>query len=117
MSTDGSKQGSGPQDNVPQESVQTNPNWDTGGEKTPSQAQQDRHWQQVSDDNRDAGTASPTTGTPDASAPSLTGQHDRNPSTYGGMAAGLPASGATTNPNTAADAEKTGGSEEPASST
>ncbi|WP_034385179.1 hypothetical protein [Deinococcus sp. YIM 77859] len=97
--------GTGPQDNVPQESIKTNPNWDTGGEKTPSQEQQDHHWNQVSDDHRDAGTETPVTGTPNPPAPSVQGEHDRNPSTYGGLQGGLPASGATTDPDRTADGE------------
>ena len=96
----------GPENNVPQERVQNNPNWDSGGEKTPSQDQEKRHWEQVDDDNRNAGGNTPTTGTPDAPAPSASGEHDRNPSTYGGLEGGLPASGATTHPDRQVDGEE-----------
>lgn len=91
--------GTGPQDNVPQENIETNANWDTGSEKTPSQNQENQYWDQVGDDNRDGGAGTPTTGTPNTPTPSMTGEHARNPSTYGGMEGGLPASGATTNPD------------------
>ncbi|GAA5533247.1 hypothetical protein E5F05_09675 [Deinococcus metallilatus] len=96
----------GPQDNVPQERVQTNPNWDTGGEKTPSERKQDRYWDQVNDDNRDAGAGTPTTGNPQDDQAGVIGAQDRNPSTYGGMEAGLPASGATTDPDKTTDGEQ-----------
>ncbi|GAA5512569.1 hypothetical protein Dcar01_01285 [Deinococcus carri] len=96
----------GPQDNVPQERIKTNPNWDTGGEKTPSEGQQDRYWDQTSDDNRDAGADTPTTGQSQDDEASVTGVRDRNPSTYGGMEGGQPASGATTNPDKTVDGEQ-----------
>jgi hypothetical protein len=106
MSTGDPKSGIGPQDNVPQEQVQTNPNWDTGGEKTPSREQQDGYWEQVSDEHAHAGEATPTTGLPNAHAPSVTGQHDHHPSTYGSMEHGQPASGAMTNPEKTVDADE-----------
>lgn len=106
MSAGDPTRGTGPQDNVPQEQVQTNPNWDTGGEKTPSQDQENRYWDQVDDENREAGEDTPTTALPDAPEPSAVGQHDRNPSTYGGMEHGQPASGATTNPEETVDANE-----------
>lgn len=105
MSTGDPESGTGPQDNVPQEQVQTNPNWDTGGEKTPSQDQQDRHWDQVDDGNRDAGAGTPVTPNAVAEQESMVGGQDRNPSTYGGMGQGQPASGAMTNPDKTVDAD------------
>lgn len=100
------KSGTGPQDNVPQEQVQTTPTWDTGGEKTPSREQKDDYWEQVDDANADAGAHTTATGVPDGAAPSMMGQHDRNPSTYGGMEHGQPASGATTDPGKTVDADE-----------
>ncbi|EYB69751.1 hypothetical protein DEIPH_ctg002orf0079 [Deinococcus phoenicis] len=98
--------GTGPQDNVPQEQVQTNANWDTGGEKTPSQGKQDRYWDQTSDSNRDAGAGTAVTADDQPGDQSVTGAQDRNPSTYGGMGEGLPASGATTSPDKTVDGEQ-----------
>lgn len=96
----------GPQDNVPQEQLQTNATWDTGGEKTPSQAQQDGHWNQVSDENAGAGADTPVASQDSQNEPSAVGLQDRNPSTYGGMQGGLPASGATTHPDRTVDGEE-----------
>jgi len=106
MSADDPKSGTGPQDNVPQEQVQTNATWDTGGEKTPGQDQQDSHWNQVSDENADAGADTPVSGLGGQDDASAIGQQDRNPSTYGGMQGGLPASGATTHPDKTVDGEE-----------
>ena len=105
MSEGDPKRGTGPQDNVPQEQVQTNPNWDTGGEKTPSADEQGHYWHQVSDEHAHAGDATPVTGTPDAHTPSLIGGHPHNPTSYGALRGGLPASGATTDPAKKVDAE------------
>ncbi|MBB5235152.1 hypothetical protein [Deinococcus budaensis] len=105
MSAGDPKSGTGPQDNVPQEQVQTNPNWDTGGEKTPAADEQQRYWHQVSDENAHAGDAAPVTGTANAHAPSLIGGHPHNPTSYGALRDGLPASGATTDPAKKVDPE------------
>lgn len=105
MSADDRSSSTGPQDNVPQEQVQTNATWDTGGEKTPGEAKQDRYWDQVDDDNRDAGADTPTIGNSRTGEESVVGARDRNPTSYGAMEDGRPASGATTDPDRKVDSE------------
>ncbi|WP_104991290.1 hypothetical protein [Deinococcus sp. NW-56] len=104
--SDPGKNGTGPQDNVPQEQVQDNPNWQTGTPKTPNEGQTDAHWGQVGDENADAGAGTPLTANPGAPAPSAVGGEARTPTTHGGMASGLPASGATTNPQKTVDGDE-----------
>lgn len=102
----GSDPQTGPQDNVPQERVQDNATWDTGGEKTPSQDQKDGHWEQVDDANADAGAGTALTADARPGDASVVGARDRNPSTYGGMGEGRPASGATSSPEKTVDGEE-----------
>lgn len=104
--SDPTKSGTGPRDNVPQEQVQDNPNWQTGTPKTPGEEQTDAHWDQAGDGNADAGAGTPLTANGDAPAPSTAGGEARNPTTHGGMASGLPASGATTNPQKTVDGDE-----------
>lgn len=104
--SDPTRSGTGPQDNVPQEQVQDNPNWQTGTPKTPGEDQTDSHWAQAGDDNADAGADTPLTTSGDAPAPSAAGSGSRNPTTYGGLSEGLPASGAAANPQKKVDGDE-----------
>lgn len=102
----GSNPQTGPQDNVPQEQVQDNATWDTGGEKTPSHDQTGSHWEQVDDANADAGAGTALTADDRPGDASVLGAQDRNPTTYGGMGGGRPASGATTSPDKTVDGDE-----------
>ncbi|WP_424949308.1 hypothetical protein [Deinococcus sp.] len=43
------------QENVPQEQVQDNANWDTGTEKDPPAEDKQEYWDQVTDENKEQG--------------------------------------------------------------
>lgn len=102
-------QNTGPQDNVPQEQVQTTPIWDTGGEKSTGDAITEGIYRDVSDENAGAGMDTPVQGSAssdDLTTPSETGQQDANPTSYGGYREGQPASGAAANPEKTVDGEQ-----------
>ena len=46
------------QENVPQEQVQDNANWDTGTEKDPPAEDKQEYWDKVSDEQREDGAGS-----------------------------------------------------------
>jgi hypothetical protein len=50
------------QENVPQEQVQDNANWDTGTEKDPPPEDKKEYWDQVSDENQEDGAGMGTGG-------------------------------------------------------
>jgi hypothetical protein len=108
--TNGSSGGTGPQDNVPQEQVQTTPIWDTGGEKSTGDAIQDGIYQHVSDENAGAGADTPVNqnaASDDQKQPSApAGNQETASLSHGGYREGLPASGATTSPHKTVDGEE-----------
>ncbi|BDP40962.1 hypothetical protein DAETH_09310 [Deinococcus aetherius] len=109
-STNGRSGGTGPQDNVPQEQVQTNPNWDTGGEKSTGDAIQDGIYQHVSDENAGAGADDPVNQgavSDDGRQPSApAGGVETDSQSYGGYSEGMPASAAAANPEKTVDGEQ-----------
>lgn len=94
--------------NVSQSTIMDQGQWNTGTPKDTGDAATQGIYQDVSDENADAGQAtSPaqqvsSTTDPRPSEQGGTGM-DANPSTYGGMKDGMPASGAATNPEKTVD--------------
>lgn len=108
--TNGSSGETGPQDNVPQEQVQTTPLWDTGGEKSTGDAITDGIYQHVSDENAGAGSdtrVNQNAASDDQKQPSApAGGAETASQSYGGYQGDLPASGAAANPEKTVDGEQ-----------
>ncbi|GAA0503654.1 hypothetical protein [Deinococcus depolymerans] len=92
--------------NVSQDTINDQGQWNTGTPKNPGDAITEGQYTGVSDANAGAGDSTSPAGqvssTTDPRAAENTGT-DANPSTYGGMKDGLPASGAATNPEKTVD--------------
>ncbi|GAA5440550.1 hypothetical protein ACFQDE_13350 [Deinococcus caeni] len=92
--------------NVSQDTINDQGQWNTGTPKNAGDAATQGIYPDASDANADAGdTTSPAgqvSSTTDPRAADNTGQ-GANPSTYGGMKDGLPASGAATQPDRTVD--------------
>ena len=92
--------------NVSQDTINDASQWNTGTPKNPGDAITEGQYTGVSDANADAGAdasiAQQVSSTTDPRAADNTGQ-DANPSTYGGIKDGLPASGAATHPEKTVD--------------
>ncbi|GHF34873.1 hypothetical protein HNQ07_000075 [Deinococcus metalli] len=95
--------------NVSQDTINDQAQWNTGTPKNPGDPATQGIYPDVSDENADAGattsTAQQTSATTDPRA-AQPGGPDANPSTYGGMKDGLPASGAATNPDKTVDGDQ-----------
>lgn len=95
--------------NVSQDAINDQGQWNTGTPKNPGDAATEGQYTGVSDANAHAGDT-----TSQAQQVSLTtdprsdaqGGTDVNPTSFGSMQGGLPASGATTDPDTKADSDK-----------
>lgn len=94
--------------NVSQSTILDQEQWNTGTPKSTGDATTQGIYPDVSDENADAGAETSqahqvsSTTDPRPAAPGGSGQ-DANPSTYGGMKDGMPASGAATNPDKTVD--------------
>lgn len=92
--------------NVSQDTINDQGQWNTGTPKNPGDAATQGIYPDASDANADAGDSTSPAGqvssTTDPRAADNTGQN-ANPSTYGGMKDGLPASGAATHPDRTVD--------------
>lgn len=97
------------QANVEQTDVQTNDKWDTGTPKTPSEAEAQGVVDAMSDQHAGDGggtsTAQQVSSTLDPRAEQQGGDAI-NPSSFGGMRDGLPASGAPADPAKTVDADE-----------
>ncbi|PNY80530.1 hypothetical protein [Deinococcus koreensis] len=100
------KPGSEAHANVSQGTIMDQGQWNTGTPKSTGDATTQGIYQDASDENADAGQgtsqAQQVSATTDP-RPVAQGGHDANPSTYGGMKDGMPASGAATNPDKTVD--------------
>ncbi|GGS21091.1 hypothetical protein [Deinococcus knuensis] len=92
--------------NVSQDTINDQAQWNTGTPKNAGDAATEGQYTGASDANAQAGAgtspAQQVSSTTDPRAADTTGQ-DANPSTYGGMKDGLPASGAPTSPDKTVD--------------
>ena len=95
--------------NVAQTDVQTNDKWDTGTPKTPSESESQGVLDAMSDRHAGDGATTATTqqvaSTLDPRAQSQGGDAI-NPSSFGGLKDGLPASGAPADPDKTVDADE-----------
>ncbi|UBV43305.1 hypothetical protein LAJ19_03570 [Deinococcus taeanensis] len=93
--------------NVSQETINDQAQWNTGTPKSTGDATTEGIYPGASDENADANTgvsqAEQLSSTTD-SRPAAQGGTDVNPTTFGGMKDGLPASGAATDPDRTVDA-------------
>ncbi|MFC3835561.1 MULTISPECIES: hypothetical protein [Deinococcus] len=95
--------------NVSQDTINDQSQWNTGTPKNPGDPATTGQYTGVSDANADAGAdtsqAQQVSSTTDPRPAANDGQ-DANPSTYGGMKDGMPASGAATNPDKTVDGDQ-----------
>ncbi len=96
------------QPNVSQDTVNDQAQWNTGTPKNPSQGDKQTYWAEEGDGQAGAGattsTAQQVSSTLDP-RPENQGGDTINPSSFGGMKEGLPASGAPANPDKTVDAD------------
>lgn len=97
--------------NVSQDTIMDREQWNTGTDKDAGDAATQGIYTDVSDENADDGRDTSQaaqvsfTGDPRPEAQGGTGL-DANPTTYGGMKDGMPASGATVDPDRVADGDQ-----------
>lgn len=107
---EGKPTGSEARANVSQETINDTAQWNTGTPKDTGDAVTQGIYPDASDKNADAGAAtsiaSQVASTTDPRPADAGGTQTVNPSTFGGMKAGLPASGAATSPDKVADKDK-----------
>lgn len=96
--------------NVPEDRIMDRAQWNTGTPKNPGDPATEGQYPGVSEANAQAGQDTSTAGQVALDSqdplPPVSRAGDANPSTYGGLQAGLPASGATSQPDQTIDAEE-----------